>query len=346
MMRIIRRWMARLGITGLYVGRSVPHCPSGSLVVFPYDPQTVSCGITALVAFKRTAPRDGSFQTLHRTLDDIAAWTWDKLKAQELDPVTHYLGGPALLERMRALGARLKEPAPFYEVYADRACQQQLSALAQRLAELVQAEERIRLEQTGREAPPIGDVMAARLTALRDMLWSLEHDLLQTIDQVTRLGRLDQEACPRAGAGRLQELNLILNNLDRLEVRGRDSAGLSLLAVIQESHYTSFMATLEHASLLEEFEARTTGAVLDHRSITVNRTSAGVSMALTYKVAAEVGSLGDNGVYLRGQIRDDAIFQHVVRLPLRHHTVVAHTRWPSVGEISVPNCHPVDGDDH
>ena len=75
--------------------------------------------------------------------------------------------------------------------------------------------------------------------------------------------------------------NLILNNLDRLEIRGRDSAGLSL---------------------------------------------------------------GDNGVYLRGQIRDDALFQHVVRLPLLHHTVVAHTRWASVGEISVPNCHPVDGD--
>jgi glucosamine--fructose-6-phosphate aminotransferase (isomerizing) len=104
------------------------------------------------------------------------------------------------------------------------------------------------------------------------------------------------------------------------------------------------MKTLEHAALLEEFEARTTGAVLDHRSITVNPTSAGVAVALTYKVAAEVGSLGDNGAYLRRQIRDDAIFQHLVRLPLLHHTVVAHTRWASVGEISVPNCHPVDGD--
>ena len=38
-MSILRRWMARLGITGLYVGRSVPQCPSGSLVVFPYEPQ-------------------------------------------------------------------------------------------------------------------------------------------------------------------------------------------------------------------------------------------------------------------------------------------------------------------
>lgn len=47
---------------------------------------------------------------------------------------------------MRALGARLKEQAPFYEVYADRVCQEQLSALGQRLAALVQAEERMRLE--------------------------------------------------------------------------------------------------------------------------------------------------------------------------------------------------------
>jgi hypothetical protein len=31
--------------------------------------------------------------------------------------------------------------------------------------------------------------MAVRLTALRDILWSLEHDLLQTIDQVTGIKR-------------------------------------------------------------------------------------------------------------------------------------------------------------
>jgi hypothetical protein len=41
---LLSRWC--LGITGLYVGRSVPQCPSGSLVVFPYDPHTLSCGIT------------------------------------------------------------------------------------------------------------------------------------------------------------------------------------------------------------------------------------------------------------------------------------------------------------
>ena len=40
-MRIISRWMARFGITGLYVGRSVPHGPPGSLVVFPYEPQKI-----------------------------------------------------------------------------------------------------------------------------------------------------------------------------------------------------------------------------------------------------------------------------------------------------------------
>ena len=40
-MSIIGRWMARLGITGIYVGRRVPHGPSGSLVVFPYDPQKI-----------------------------------------------------------------------------------------------------------------------------------------------------------------------------------------------------------------------------------------------------------------------------------------------------------------
>jgi glucosamine--fructose-6-phosphate aminotransferase (isomerizing) len=70
--------------------------------------------------------------------------------------------------------------------------------------------------------------------------------------------------------------------------------------------------------------------------------SENVSVAFTYKVAAEVGSLGDNVRYLRKQVLDDALLLKFIQCPIAEHSIVAHTRWASVGEISVPNCHPID----
>ena len=67
-----------------------------------------------------------------------------------------------------------------------------------------------------------------------------------------------------------------------------------------------------------------------------------VSLAFTYKVAREIGSLGDNIRFLRDEIAADAILHRAVGRPLEFHTINAHTRWASVGAITIANCHPVD----
>ena len=141
----------------------------------------------------------------------------------------------------------------------------------------------------------------------------------------------------------LQELNLVFNNLDRLEVRGRDSSGVSLLFVVHETVYAQFHQKLEAEGLHDRFEERLAGPVLINNSIRVNTDhSEKVSVAFTYKVAKEVGSLGDNVHYLRKQVLDDSFLLKFIQCPLVDHSIVAHTRWASVGEISVPNCHPID----
>ena len=63
---------------------------------------------------------------------------------------------------------------------------------------------------------------------------------------------------------------------------------------------------------------------------------------MVYKIAAEIGSLGDNIRFLRSQIKNDRILQIIAAAPHTFHTVSSHTRWASVGAITEPNCHPVD----
>ncbi|MCK4984152.1 MAG: SIS domain-containing protein, partial [Desulfobacterales bacterium] len=64
--------------------------------------------------------------------------------------------------------------------------------------------------------------------------------------------------------------------------------------------------------------------------------------AVTYKIALEIGRLGDNVQYLRQQIANDPVFQILATIPASFETVSAHTRWASVGAITEANCHPVD----
>src|SRR5215510_530113 len=60
----------------------------------------------------------------------------------------------------------------------------------------------------------------------RDLEWQIERDVLSNLEPVRRL--LGGEDLPHAVLGHGWQLNLVLNSLDRLEVRGRDSAGLAV----------------------------------------------------------------------------------------------------------------------
>ena len=87
--------------------------------------------------------------------------------------------------------------------------------------------------------------------------------------------------------------------------------------------------------------------VLENTSISLNRSAADngqpiVALTMVYKIAAEIGSLGDNIRFLRQQIQQDEILMQTAAAPHTFHTVSSHTRWASVGAITEPNCHPVD----
>jgi len=166
----------------------------------------------------------------------------------------------------------------------------------------------------------------SRLRRIRDRLWELGHDRIEAAARARALS-------PRPFTGRSATsylaLSAVLDGIDRLEVRGRDSAGVSVWVDLDSA---------DRASLPLGFGAGRADPLLRDGAMVTNRDG----VCFVYKHAAIVGRLGDNVAALRRTITDDEELHRVLALPSATVTIIAHTRWASVGRISEANAHPVD----
>ncbi|MFW2383615.1 MAG: SIS domain-containing protein [Acidimicrobiales bacterium] len=181
----------------------------------------------------------------------------------------------------------------------------------------------------------IGDNLESRnqaLTLLRDAVWAIERDRLRTAREVGALAR------PGAGGAALAAFLSIqqsLSALDRLEVRGRDSAGLHVLV---RNHHLD-LDDPEIAAMVTE--RRDTSPLFTHTAV---RTPDGL-LSFVYKAAAEIGELGDNTATMREAIVNDQLLARALADERAEATVLGHTRWASIGIISEPNAHPVNSEE-
>ncbi len=167
----------------------------------------------------------------------------------------------------------------------------------------------------------------ARLLRFRDTVWAVRMDRIGHARSVAQLAG----AVPsRASVEAFSSVELALSALNRLEVRGRDSAGIHLLV-------SGHGLDLDDPDVAVELQRRAERSFRDGAV----RCPSG-HLCFVYKVAREVGELGDNTRSLRSAIADD----HLLRAALEHDgakvTVLGHTRWASVGLINLANAHPVN----
>jgi glutamine---fructose-6-phosphate transaminase (isomerizing) len=338
---MLSRWAAalrRLAAMPVYWGRAPRRPVRGVLVLFPVELSRICCGLAGIVTIRRPDVQPVDVEGLEAAVAAVVG----SGPAGDGTPEAGFLGGEAAVERLFDNLRALKQSGRFYTIFTRPDVFRRLEAVARRLGAAAAAEGRTLETLAGRLGTAVVDRLTGRLERFKDAAWCLDREVLANVGRVAGL-LATADALPTPEALQIyQNLNTALNSLDRLEVRGRDSAGVSLLFSLTGDMYAAFHQSLTQDGFDAAFRGRQDGETLRHGGISVCLKPEAAAVSLVYKVAAEIGSLGDNIRALRRAIRDDAILHRLVAVPGIQVTISAHTRWASVGAITEANCHPVD----
>ncbi len=339
---LIRR-AAQIAGTRIYFGRHVSAVRAPALILLPLFSNTFACGLCGLVAYKAVNPQNGDLPDPVDALQNAAAKVLSHpLAGLENDPAglkDRYLAGDDALWELKALADRCKGNRAFATIFGSRQAVQKLQQMAHTMDQFIRQESHRLDRAMGQMEARCGEVAVKRLEVLKDVQWCLARELLANLERVAELMK---GADPRS-VQIFRNLNAVCNSIDRLEVRGRDSAGISLLFIFEDPIFEQLQSLIANQGLMQELDQRTSSTVLGNKGIAIHKSGPDrCAIAFTYKVAAEIGSLGDNVAYLRSQIAGDKILKLAAALPFVFHTISSHTRWASVGAITIANCHPVD----
>lgn len=242
---------------------------------------------------------------------------------------------------LERLEQRIQELFGFNHVFAaleEPGRQSKLETLGSRLRTLA---ERCEQEATQTGVVETQERLSAGAIRSRDLAWRLEQDLLPNLQKIRGMAG-EIQPLSRHRAFELWKLNTLLNGIDRLEVRGRDSAGIALQVFFtRPGQRAEFLANPSIKALLRAREASHDFVNLAVRELPPS-SQGWESLLFTYKVALEIGEMGENVATLRAHITRDSILQQALELPGVLASPLAHTRWASNGVISEPNCHPID----
>ena len=343
-------WRIWNGLKGwdVLVGKCPRAVEKNAVILFPLRTTVLNCGLAGIVTIRKTGEKaDPSvLERLHHSLGIVEACGLKKLLDKDMTP-GGYCGGEKVLEAMERDVLILKREETFeYAFHGDEGCGR-LAGLAARLKAFVHGEEELVETRAGNFSTSAMESVNNALVRLKDLLWAMEGDILSNLEKLHLLaGRSATDGLSKEAFRRCRNLNLLLNALDRLEVRGRDSAGVQLsLSLENPGALEGVVADFARKGLLPEWKHRCRQGDLFDGSVRVagNSLSTGsVNITFTYKKASVTGELGENGRYLRSRISADRLLQGFIDAPLSSEMYLGHTRWASVGSITEENCHPIN----
>ena len=180
----------------------------------------------------------------------------------------------------------------------------------------------------------------AAIVRLKDAVWAIAVDRLRAAREVMALAATDGGAPGDAALDAYWSVHVALSAIDRLEVRGRDSAGVHLLVTGHGLDPSDPEIARRAGDQL--FRSGSVRLVPDPGRA---QQGGGPALAFVYKAAAEIGELGDNVRAVRAAITADGLLRRALSSPDAEVTVVGHTRWASVGLISEANAHPLNSEE-
>ncbi len=297
------------------------------------------CGIAGIIPFKNIKDNRLNINELNSYVDKIKETVEDLSVTRP--SITNYLGGKKLHESFLVKIRELKLENQFYDLYTDGAKVKKIEKLAERLDNIITSQTEKFFKKDFGFAKKDAEKIYSTLSKLKDIRWALTSELISNINKVKKLISYNDNPILTQVAA-FEKINSVLNSIDRLEVRGRDSAGISIIFTYDKKKFEKFklLLTSEQKKRLSE---QTKTKELLNGSLTLNTSLDNkISITFIYKVAAEIGKLGDNTAFLRNEITKDDILQKAGAIKYMYHSVISHTRWASVGGINEFNCHPID----
>ena len=339
--------------SNIYFGKSPwtisKNTKNSSIIFFPYMTTRFCCGITGIVAFHGMEKADTQLDltSFFEKTEKIKKNNLQFCIENSLSFCDNYLGGKKFINSFTAEISDFKKNNPFFKILQNPDLHDQIKELSKKIKTIIDSENKIFFNFQGKLCKNDVDAFSLITESLLDIFWFLSSELLNNLLKVQRLVLEPTDNLSYRKTVIFKNINTVLNSLDFLEVRGRDSAGISLMFTLGKNDFQDFDSALKKNQVAQSFKKRLNIDVLANRVITLSRTedekgNENVVINLTYKFASEVGSLGDNTRFLRQQICEDTILHILANFPCKNHTVSAHTRWASVGAINEPNCHPVD----
>jgi len=247
-----------------------------------------------------------------------------------------FVSGPDATDTIAGVGARLAEADALLRgvpglrlLLAEPSLGPALVHHCDALLAAVEQEEQ-RLEQDGTLLTSQIEARNQALIAVRDGVWAITRDRLRAAEVVSHL---NGGAMQTGSLEAFLSIHQALSAIDRLEVRGRDSAGLHVLV---HDHALD----LDDPVIAAEIARRSGDPNFGTGSV---RVVDGV-LSIVHKTAAEIGELGDNTAVIRQAFADDALLNAALANETARTLVLGHTRWASIGIISEPNAHPLNSE--
>jgi glutamine---fructose-6-phosphate transaminase (isomerizing) len=333
----------------IYLGIDPRRVPGPAIILFPLCRRLLCCGLAGIVTVKKapSSPDDDPVVLIVRLFEKIKRHGMEAILAGSLQ-TERYLDGGGCLEEMEQTILTMMADETFSRLFFDSGKIQRFKSLVEEMRHFLAHEEQIVEEHAGFFSTLKVETINSRLIMLRDIIWAAERDILVNVDKIALLsGAAKQDGSSAESLKKYKKLNFLLNCLDRLEVRGRDSAGVHIAFTLPKPAADSLPGILSEKGLKEEFMRRKRGGDLVNGSIGFSAISHGESgdgvfLSFTYKTYSIVGELGLNAANLRRIIMNDPVFHELAGLETVSDTAFLHTRWASVGSITEENCHPLN----
>lgn len=221
---ILKNFLFFIAHCRIFISADPDTVDAPAIIFSPLLPDQLNCGFAGLMTCRlREKP-------LSITADITIATLWNKLKKADLQSINarknkavNYLKGIEFIRTLEMAVAQLKEEEMQTYLFFQKDMAADLSHIAKEMKIFLTDEEKRLEDQAAFINSTDLETINSRLLLLKDIQWILEKDILVNLQKVLMLTGANKPSAVKPAAFRkYRKLNLLLNALDRLEVRGRD----------------------------------------------------------------------------------------------------------------------------